>query len=63
MKHEIVDNDIVFTVQTEQPGKWAMIDALNQVIDFWKDVKFYRVLRRQSFDSIIIRIDRDSSLF
>ena len=58
MKHEVIDNDIIFTVDTDQIGKWAAIHVLYKVLEFWKNVAFYGLLKRQSFDSIIIKINR-----
>jgi len=60
MKYEVRNNDIIFNIKTEQPGKWAIIDVLKQLLDFWKKVKFHKVFRRQQFDSVIIKIDRCS---
>ena len=56
---EVIDNEIVFTIETEHLGKCAIIDSLIQVLGFWKEVMFYRVFKRQPFDSVIIKIIRD----
>lgn len=58
MKHEVKDNDIVFTVDIDHLGKFGFLQAINKVKVFWEDVRFYRQLDRQQFDSIIIKLNR-----
>ena len=58
MKYEIKNNEIVFHVKTERLGKWAFVDVLKQVEDFWEKIRFYEAFKRQPFDSINIEIIR-----
>ena len=51
---------ILFNVKTEHPGKWAIIHSITQVLTFWEEVRFYKTFKRQPFDSVIIKIERDS---
>ena len=59
MKYEILENDIIFEIETSQPGKWAIIEGLQKVLDFWKNAAYHQVFRRQKFDVLIIKIKRD----
>ena len=59
IKWEVIENKIIFNVETDRSGKWAIIHALTQVLDFWKTVSHYAVFRRQAFGSIVIEITRD----
>lgn len=56
MRYEIVDNDIIFEVDVDQLGKWVIVESLEQVLNFWKNVRHYAVFKRQAFDSVIIKI-------
>ena len=59
MKYEELGDSIIFDVDTDRIGKWAIIDALEQVTLFWKTVAHYEVFRRKDFDAIIVKINRD----
>ena len=52
------DLEITFVVETENVGKWAIIDSIKQVLSFWKLVDHCYVFRRKPFDTIIIEIKR-----
>jgi len=59
MRYEENDMNITFTVETTQPGKWAIIDALEQVTKFWHEVRHHATFKRKAFETITIKIERD----
>ena len=58
MKYTEFGNEIIFEVDTEQIGKWGIVDALTQVNLFWKTVAHYEVFRRKDFETITVKINR-----
>jgi len=58
MKYEVNDKEITFTVDTDQLGKWAIIEALKQTLGFWKTVRHHATFRRKAFETIIVKINR-----
>jgi len=55
---DIENNEITFTVKTDRLGKWGIIHAIEQVNDYWKNVRHHAVYKRRDFESIIIKIER-----
>jgi len=58
MEYEINDKEITFTVKTDQPGKWAIVVAVDQVSKFWHEVRHHAVFKREAFEKVIIKIER-----
>lgn len=58
MNYEENGDEIFFTVRTDHVGKGAILHAIKQVDDFWKNVDHYATFRRKDFDRIVIEIER-----
>jgi len=58
MKYEVNDNEITFKVKTDQPGKWAIVEAIRQTLDFWRTVRHHATFKRKAFETVIIKIER-----
>ena len=58
MKYEEIDNEIVFTVDTDRLGKWAILYAIEQVDEFWRKVAHYNTFGRKNFETVTIKINR-----